>query len=378
MSGRSVFEEVSGARPARGAPAPGDRDAGGGARRAIRAWLVLLAVLVAAIVLVGGLTRLTDSGLSITEWAPVMGAVPPLSEADWQAAFAAYRTTTEFQVQNSAMTLAEFRPMFWWEWGHRLLGRAVGLVWLAGFLWFLARRAIPAGWALRLALPGLLGGVQGAVGWWMVASGLNGRVDVASYRLAVHLGLAFAIFALLVWLVLRIGLGPAEALRARRRREQGMLGATTVLIGAVFLQLLSGALVAGIDAGRNFPEWPLMTVDGFWPPEPFALAPLWANFFENAGLVQFMHRMLGYLVLALALALWLRGRRSGLARVRRAAAHVPVAVLGQVALGIVTVVRAAPPEWAILHQAGALAVMAVLIRTRFAVAYPATERIARG
>ncbi len=379
MSQRSIFEEVSGPKTASAPQAPGGRDAAKrSSRRAIRIWLLILAHLVAVMVLVGGMTRLTDSGLSITEWAPVMGALPPMSDADWQEAFAAYKTTTEFQEQNNWMTLEDFKPIFWWEWGHRFLGRIIGLVWAVGFFWFLARRMIPTGWTVRLLVPGVLGGLQGAIGWWMVSSGLTGRLDVASYRLAVHLGLAFAIFALLLWLAFRIRPAESEILQARRRREPGMLGVSSVVIGAAFLQILVGALVAGIDAGRGFPTWPNMTPDSFLPPEMFALTPLWTNFFENAGLVQFVHRMLGYLVLALAIVLWMRGRRSAMGRVRVLSAWVPVAMLGQVLLGIVTVVHAAPLGWALAHQAGALVVVGVLMRQRFELAYPAEQKIARG
>ena len=266
MSKRSVFEDVGGtaedvakAQSIAKGPDP--------ARKGIFIWLMILALLVAIMVLVGGATRLTDSGLSITEWAPVMGAVPPLSAADWDAAFAAYQETTEFKDQNNWMTLADFKPIYWWEWGHRFLGRFIGLVWFIGFVWFLARRAIPEGWTGRLLLPGILGGVQGALGWWMVASGLTDRLDVAPYRLAAHLGLAFVIFALLLWYALRIRKDSVEILQARRRRESGLMGWTAILGVLVFVQILSGALVAGLDAGRGYVDWPLME-GNFLPQNP--------------------------------------------------------------------------------------------------------------
>jgi cytochrome c oxidase assembly protein subunit 15 len=374
MSKRSIFEDVGGGKAAPAAAAPaGSREA----RGAIALWLLALALLVAVMVLVGGLTRLTDSGLSITEWAPVMGAMPPLSEADWRAAFAAYQQTTEFQEQNAWMTLADFKPIFWWEWGHRLLGRLIGGVWLVGFLAFLLTRRIPAGWAGRLVLPGVLGGLQGAVGWWMVVSGLTGRLDVASYRLALHLGLAFVIFTVLIWLALRIRLDDVALLKARRRRLPALMGVAGALTALVFLQILAGALVAGIDAGRGYVDWPLMQGQ-FLPGESFEMTPLWVNFFENPALVQFIHRMLGYLVLALAIVFALRCGRSGHGVTRNLGRWAGVAILAQVLIGIVTVMHASPLGIAIFHQAGALVVMAVLIRAKFEIAYPGEQTIARG
>ncbi len=374
MTKRSIFEDVSGPRgTASPVAAPARRRE---ARGAIALWFLVLALLTAAMVLVGGLTRLTDSGLSITEWSPVMGALPPLTEADWQAAFAAYQTTTEFQSQNSWMTLADFKPIFWWEWGHRLLGRAIGLIWLAGFVGFWLAGRIPAGWTGRMLLPGLLGGLQGAVGWWMVASGLTGRLDVASYRLALHLGLAFVILMVLIWLALRVRLEEVALLKARRRRLAPLMAAAGALTGLVFLQILAGALVAGIDAGRGYVDWPLMQ-GAFLPDESFDLTPLWTNFFENPALVQFVHRMLGYLVLAFGLVFVMRTGRSGHGMTRNLGRWIGVAILAQVMVGIVTVMHASPLGLAILHQAGALIVVALLVRTKFEIAYPSEQKIAR-
>lgn len=371
MAKRSVFEEVGERRAA-----PVAALARQPARGAIAAWLWLLTAMVAAIVLVGGATRLTDSGLSITEWAPVMGVVPPLSEEGWEAAFAAYRQTTEFQEQNAWMTLADFRPIFWWEWAHRLLGRLVGLVWLAGFVWFLATRAVPSGWAGRLALPGALGAVQGAVGWWMVASGLTGRLDVAPYRLMLHLGLAFAIFALLVWLALRVRLDEVATLAARRRRIGPVMSWTGWLGLLVFVQILTGALVAGTDAGRGYVDWPLM--EGNWiPPEAFDLSPAWHNLFENPALTQFNHRLIAYLLLiATAVYVW-RGMRTRQRAVRFWVAHTGGLIVLQAIIGIATVMHGAPLGLALLHQAGALAVTFSIVRARFAAGYPPEQRIER-
>jgi cytochrome c oxidase assembly protein subunit 15 len=378
MSKRSIFEDVGGGKAAAETAVPVPVPARSReARGAIALWLLLLAALTGVMVLIGGLTRLTDSGLSITEWAPVMGALPPLSGADWQAAFEAYKGTTEFQEQNAWMTLADFKPIFWWEWGHRLLGRLIGGVWLVGFLAFLAARRIPAGWTGRLILPGLLGGLQGAVGWWMVASGLTGRLDVASYRLALHLGLAFVIFMVLIWLALRVRLDDVALLKARRRRLPALMGVAGMLTALVFLQILAGALVAGIDAGRGYVDWPLMQGQ-FLPDESFEMSPLWVNFFENPALVQFIHRMLGYFVLALGIIFALRCGRSGHGATRNLGRWAGVAIMAQVLIGIVTVMHGSPLEIALFHQAGALVVVALLVWTKFEIAYPSEQRIARG
>ncbi|HBN29783.1 MAG TPA: heme A synthase, partial [Rhodobacteraceae bacterium] len=298
---RNIFEDVAADGPQANIPKTslidGDKNR---SRRRIRIWLHVLLALVAVMIVVGGLTRLTDSGLSITEWKPVTGAVPPLSEAAWNEAFTKYQQTPEFRLQNSAMTVAEFKSIYWWEWAHRQLGRVIGLVWAVGFLWFLARRQIPTGWTGRLVLIGALGGLQGAIGWWMVSSGLTGRmVDVASYRLAIHLGLAFIIMGLIVWYSMLLKSGDGDLMQARRNREGGLARLATWLGLAAFLQILLGALVAGIDAGRGYIDWPWMNGE-FLPSESFDYSPLWTNFFENPALVQFDHRMLGYLVFLLA------------------------------------------------------------------------------
>ncbi|MEM7423559.1 MAG: COX15/CtaA family protein [Pseudomonadota bacterium] len=373
MSKRSVFEDVSASapEPAQRAIPASER---GPWRRGIALWLWILAGFVVAMILVGGATRLTDSGLSITEWAPVMGSIPPLSAGDWDAAFDAYKTTTEYQEQNAWMTLADFKPIYWWEWGHRALGRVVGIVWLVGFLIFAVARRIPAGWTGRLFLPGALGGLQGAIGWWMVASGLQDRLDVAPYRLAVHLGLAFFIFALLTWYALRVRSDEVATLQARRRRIGPVMGWTTVVTGLVFVQILSGALVAGLDAGGGYIDWPLME-GAFLPPESFDLEPVWLNIFENPALAQFDHRMLAYLLLVATFLFVMRASRAGIVMVRRTAQWAGVVLLGQVLLGIVTVMHAAPLHFALAHQALAVLLVWTLVRARFTAAYPPEQRI---
>lgn len=381
---RSIFEEVGAAPVA--VPRSGGIDARGlGARAGIRLWLMVLFALVVVMIAVGGLTRLTDSGLSITEWAPIAGMVPPLSDADWAVEFAAYQATPEFQLQNAAMTLDGFKTIFWWEWGHRFLGRVIGLVWAAGFLGFLAARKIPVGWTQRLFLIGALIGLQGAIGWWMVSSGLTGRmVDVASYRLAVHLGLAFVILGLIAWSVFLLGRREADLMAARRGREDKLFDMTTGLMHFAMLQILLGALVAGIDAGRGYPTWPLMNgqffpADAFYVPDGAGgVKAVWTAFFENAGLVQFIHRMSGYLLFAFGVVVWLRGRRSAHLATRRAYNMVMAMLVVQVALGVAAVLTAAQLHTALSHQVGAVILWVLVLRARYLAAYPLAGSIRKG
>jgi len=376
MSGkRSIFEEVDSAGGT-SAPRGGIIDAGRrGARRGIRVWLMVLFALVVVMIAVGGLTRLTDSGLSITEWAPVSGALPPMNAADWQAEFDKYRQIPQYQLLNEGMSLAEFKVIYWWEWGHRQLGRVIGLVWAFGFLGFLIARQIPQGWTGRLLLLGALGGTQGAIGWWMVSSGLGeGMIAVASYRLATHLGLAFVILGLISWYVFALGREERELMQARRLREPKLFALSTGLMSFAFLQIILGALVAGIDAGRSYTEWPLMA-GGFMPPTMMDLTPWWRNFFENAGTVQFIHRIAGYLLVAFAVVVWLRARRSAHV-LTRGAFNAAVAVLGfQIVLGIMTVIYAAPWYLAIVHQFLAIVLWVLILRARFLSRYPRTTSI---
>ncbi|WP_101068183.1 heme A synthase [Roseovarius salinarum] len=376
MSGnRSIFEEVGEEGP-QSRPQGGLIDRGrGGARRAIRAWLIALFTLVVVMIVVGGLTRLTDSGLSITEWKPVTGALPPMSDAAWEEEFEKYKQIPEFQIQNKWMALEDFKVIYWWEWGHRQLGRVIGLVWAVGFVGFLAARKIPPGWTARLLFPGLLGGVQGAVGWWMVASGLeDGMLDVASYRLATHLGLAFVILGLLAWYVFMLGREERALMQARRGREARLFTRATGWLHFAFLQILVGALVAGIDAGRTYTDWPLMAGQVI-PPDPFALEPAWRNVFENPGLVQFVHRVLGYLLLAYGVFAWVTGRRSAHPATRTAFTAAFLALLLQVVLGIVTVIYAAPWQVAIVHQLLAVVVWVLILRARFLSLYPHAQSL---
>ena len=379
MSKRSIFEDVSGDQPQERPQAqPGGIDrARRGARGAIRAWLSVLFALVVAMIVVGGLTRLTDSGLSITEWRPVTGAIPPLSEADWQAEFEKYKQIDQWRIQNQWMQLEDFKVIYWWEWGHRQLGRVIGLIWAVGFLGFAVARQIPVGWAGKLLLLGLLGGLQGGIGWWMVASGVTqgeGMTAVASYRLATHLGLAFVILGVISWYMFQLGREERDLMQARRAKESKLFSLSTGLLHFSFLQIILGALVAGIDAGRSYTDWPLMGGQ-IIPPDPFMIEPLWKNFFENPGLVQFIHRVSGYLLLAFGIVVWLRGRNSAHPRTQFAFNAVFAALLLQMVLGIVTVLYAAPWQIAILHQLMAVCLWVLILRARFLSAYPIATSI---
>jgi cytochrome c oxidase assembly protein subunit 15 len=371
---RSIFEDVDARDRPAAMPGGVSRDRGR-ARARVRGWLMALFALVVLMIAVGGLTRLTDSGLSITEWAPLSGAIPPMSAADWEAEFEAYRRIPEYQLQNRGMSMAEFKVIYWWEWGHRQLGRVIGLVWALGFVGLLATRSIPPGWTGRLLLLGVLGGAQGAIGWWMVHSGLqSGMLDVASYRLATHLGLAFLILGLIAWFVMKLSREEAALMQARREGDRRLRGVATGLLHLSFLQVLIGALVAGIDAGRNYVDWPLMA-GGFLPPDMWALEPGWRNLFENDGTVQFIHRIAGYVVALAALGAWIASRRTARLATRRAFDWVGVMVFGQIVLGIVTVMHSSPWYLAIWHQLGAVLLLVLVLRARFLAIYPLPQSV---
>lgn len=372
---RNIFEDVGTTEKIAAAPTGTIGRASQGARGAIRVWLMVIFAMVALIIAVGGMTRLTDSGLSITEWAPIEGAIPPLSAGAWDAEFEAYRDSPEYLLQNAGMTLEEFKYIYWWEWGHRQLARAIGLVWALGFVYFWATSKIPNGWRGRLFGVGVLIGVQGGVGWLMVNSGLqDGQTDVKSYWLAAHLGMAFITFAVIAWFILLLGRTEGELIKARRSSDAKLFSMGTGLMHLTFVQILLGALVAGIDAGRAFPTWPLMG-DGFFPPDPFQIEPLWRNFFEDAGLVQFIHRMAGYVLMIFAVVVWLRSRKSARSATRFAFAAVLAGVFLQMVLGIFTALYSAPIQIAIVHQFGAVIVWVLVLRARYLARYPLAQSL---
>jgi cytochrome c oxidase assembly protein subunit 15 len=327
----------------------------------VRGWLVTVAALIFVMVLVGGATRLTESGLSIVEWKPVTGVLPPLSAAQWQEAFDAYKTIPQYRELNSGMVLDDFKTIFWWEWAHRLLGRVIGAAYLLPFLFFLARGWIPPRARGPLWVIFALGAVQGVVGWWMVASGLSERVEVSQYRLAVHLTLAVIIYAAIVWNAQR--LAPAERIvPARLPVPLGRLRKVAlVLLGLIGVQVFLGALVAGLRAGRVFNTWPW--IDGAFIPSAARLwfeTPWWRNLFENALLVQFNHRMLAYVVVVLALWHAADVLRSGAsARVAGKAGALATLLVAQAALGIWTLLLQTPLALALAHQGLAMGIVTV-------------------
>jgi heme a synthase len=323
--------------------------------RAVRRWLVAVALCVVATLVIGGATRLTESGLSIVEWKPVTGTIPPLSDAAWRAEFDKYQAIPQFQALNRGMALAEFKTIYWWEWAHRMAARLTGAAFLLPFLWFLWRGRIEAALRPRLWAIFGLGALQGAIGWWMVASGLEHRVDVSQYRLALHLTLACVVYAAIVWTAVR--LKPAQLREAPARLRAGALG----LLALVLVQIYLGALVAGLDAGLIYNTWPL--IDGHVVPpasELFAGKPLWRNLFENRLTVQFDHRMMAYLLLLAALLHAIDAARLPFGGpARRGAWALVAAILVQAALGIVTLLYQAPLALALLHQATAILVLTI-------------------
>ncbi|MDE2208199.1 MAG: COX15/CtaA family protein [Betaproteobacteria bacterium] len=315
-------------------------------------------------VVVGGVTRLTHSGLSITQWQPIVGTVPPLSESAWNDAFTRYQATPEYRDVNRGMTLQAFKGIFWWEYFHRLLGRAIGVAFLLPYLWFLLRRRIPPGYAKSLAGIFVLGGLQGALGWFMVESGLVSDPRVSQFRLTAHLGLAFLIYAAMLWTGLSLMFtGRADRNLPGVRRARALAFGVAAL---VFVMVLSGGFVAGIRAGFAYNTFPLM--QGRWvPPEIMTLSPWWKNFFWNLATVQFDHRMIAWLLAFFIPYTWwqLRRSRSPL-RARRGADALVAGLAVQVSLGIATLVNVVPVPLAAMHQAGALVVFTLALNVAHA------------
>lgn len=320
--------------------------------RAIARWLFAVCALIFVMVVVGGATRLTESGLSITHWSPVSGVIPPLTEAAWQKELALYRATPEYQQINRGMSLDQFKAIYWWEYIHRLLGRVIGLAFALPFAWFLWRQRIPAGVTPKLAGLFVLGGLQGALGWWMVKSGLIDRPDVSHYRLTAHLGLALIIFGLTFWLALSLRVGRGSRSGAPLARHGWLV------LALLALQIALGGFVAGLNAGFAFNTWPLMG-ETFVPDGLFTLAPWWLNLLENPITVQFNHRILAYLLVAVALVwAW---------RAWSIRAHRPLflllgaALAGQMLLGIFTVILGVPVWLGTAHQGGAVVLLAAVL-----------------
>ncbi len=314
---------------------------------AITRWLTLMAVLIFAMILLGGVTRLTESGLSMTDWRPVTGWLPPLTEQAWQEELDKYRQTPEYRYKNQGFSVDEFKTIFWFEYLHRLLGRFIGLAFAVPFFWFLAKGRVHSALKPHLWLLLGLGAAQGVLGWYMVKSGLVDRPAVSQYRLAAHLGLAFAIYGYIVWLIANL-----------RQRIEGLpYAGLVVLTGIVYLQILSGAFVAGLDAGFIYNTWP--AIDGaVIPPDILTNPPFWQGVFEDHRTVQFTHRMIAYVIALYAGLWWVRNRREGWV------VHaVGLATLYQVLAGIVTVIYLPyVPAWlAVFHQAGAVVLLTTLV-----------------
>ena len=319
-------------------------------RRAVGLWLLSVALVILAMITIGGLTRLTGSGLSITEWKPIMGALPPMSDAAWADAFAKYQRIPQYLLENRGMGLEAFKVIFWWEWSHRFLGRFLGLMFLVPFLYFAAVGAIRRSEWPGMLLLFVLGGLQGLIGWWMVQSGLEARVSVSQYRLAVHLGAALLLLAAILWIALQYlqgGQGKGDARRGY------------IFAALIYLQTLLGALVAGLDAGLIYNTWPDMN-GGIFPESPFYHSPWWINFFENDGLVQFNHRIGAYVVAGFAALIYARGiKLTGLAK--KSAKAIAILTTFQIFLGICTLVLMAPILLSAMHQVVAAALLCAAV-----------------
>ena len=344
---------------------PAAAAAAGGAPRVVATWLLVCCTLVFALIVVGGVTRLTHSGLSITEWQPIVGTLPPLSESQWNEAFAKYQMTPEYRQVNRGMSIDAFKGIFWVEYVHRLLGRLVGFAFIVPLLWFVARGKLPSSPGLAPMLFGifLLGAAQGALGWYMVQSGLVDDPRVSQLRLTAHLGLALLIFAAMFWTALTL-LRPVGAGGAQART---LFRGAVSLAALIFVMALSGGLVAGIRAGFAYNTFPLMN-GHFVPPEIMLIRPWYMNFVNNMATVQFDHRLLAWTLLALVPIWWWRVRATPEipARARLAANLLLAMLLAQVSLGVSTLVLVVPLPLAALHQAGAVLLFAAALHAAHA------------
>ncbi len=335
-------------------------------RRAVGFWLLSIVAVILALITVGGLTRITGSGLSITEWDPIMGAIPPLNDPAWNEAFAKYQHIPQYTHENRGMSLDQFKGIFWWEWAHRLLGRLLGVLFAVPFVWFAWTGAIRRAEWPRMVLLFTVGALQAFVGWWMVESGLETRVSVSQYRLAIHLGVALLLLMAFLWTAL-------EYLRAPEKQSHAgsFLSWSFAIVGLVYLQMLLGALVAGLHAGLIYNTWPLM--DGRAIPEDaFFQSPWWLNFFENPGTVQFDHRVGAYIVASMVFVLWwLESAAKLKGFVYRSGNALLNVTLVQVVLGVATLLLQAPEILAALHQLMAALLLCAAVWHAFELRYAA-------
>ena len=336
-------------------------------RTAVGLWLLAMALVILGMVTIGGLTRLTGSGLSITEWDPIMGAIPPLNEMQWADAFAKYQRIPQYIIENRGMSLEAFKGIFWWEWTHRFLGRMLGVLFALPFAWFAWAGAIKREEWPRMLVLFALGGLQGFIGWWMVQSGLETRVSVSQYRLAIHLGAAILLLGAMVWIAL-------EYLRGLKSEPQSATRAYA-MIGLVYVQMLLGALVAGLHAGLLYNTWPDM--DGrVFPEGAFSVSPWWLNPFENPGLAQFDHRIGAYLAAACAAVIYFKGiKLSGMTK--KSAKAVAVITTFQVGLGIATLLLQAPEGMAAFHQVTAAVLFCAAVWHAYELRYASHASIGR-
>lgn len=316
-------------------------------------WLLICCALVFAMVVVGGVTRLTGSGLSIVEWKPIVGTIPPISQEDWEESLEKYRQIPQYEQVNKGMSLDEFKGIFWWEYFHRLLGRLIGLVYFVPFVYFMIRKKVDRPLGLKLTGIFMLGALQGLMGWYMVMSGLADNIYVSQYRLTAHLGLAFAIYAAMFWVATGL-LSSSNTCLSISASVRGLKKFAQTLTGVIFIMVLSGGLVAGIHAGKAYNTFPLM--DGFLiPPAMFVLEPWYRNFFDNMTTVQFDHRLIAWLLIFSIPWFWFKAKQLSLPRSVRLACHLLLLVLLiQVSLGITTLLLSVPLTFAAAHQAGAM------------------------
>ncbi len=322
-------------------------------RRAVGYWLLFVTMMVFLMVMVGGATRLTESGLSMVEWRPVTGTLPPLSAEAWQVEFSKYQQSPEYRLRNQGMSLDDFKGIFYWEWGHRLLGRLIGLFFAAPLAWFWLKKRIPPGYKPKLLALLVLGGMQGVLGWYMVMSGLVDEPAVSHYRLAAHLGLALFIMAALLWTALSLFNPKPEKTPAKLKTF------TQAAMLMLILQIIMGAFVAGLKAGLIYNQWPMMG-EGFIPPGLTAMEPIWRNFLDNAVTVQFDHRIGAYILSVVTVLIFWQARGAAL-RLKTASFFLLLAVALQMLLGVITLLFEVPVFWGTAHQGGGAVVLMVLV-----------------
>lgn len=341
--------------------------------RPIILWLLIVCALVFFMVIVGGITRLTDSGLSMVDWRPIMGAIPPLNEQEWLKVFAMYQNYPEYKLVNEGMTLSQFKFIFFWEYFHRLTGRLIGLVFFFPYMYFLFSKKLSRNLNLKLLVAFVLGGLQGLMGWYMVKSGLVDRPDVSHYRLAAHLSLAFLIIGYIFWII--FGLIKSE----KQLPYNKSLHRTLLVFGSILvIQIVYGAFVAGLDAGIGYNTFP--TMNGQWVPSSFFfLSPKWLNFFENNAAIQFIHRTIGWVILFMSVGMWFKFRKITLDSLQRTALNrLFLMVFVQFTLGVFTIVLVVPISVASLHQVGACVLMLLTLRAIYLVSPSENKLNAQG